>query len=308
MCARKTHHRQRRLTFGCVLVLCLLGAGAGRAQETSKDIRSEEVIKRPARARASKGAVKPRRPVTYQASAPFNPTARSAQGTEVAQVGITVWRLQGSAKSLEQEGAEASPQLLETLGAGAPLAAGDRVRIGIEPLMADGYLYIINREQYADGSFGVARLIFPTLRTRNGDNHVQAHQLIYIPARPSYFKVNPRGAAGKQQVAEVLTVIIAPTPLNLPAPLGDTALTLDTEQVAQWERLWGQPGVRLEMEDGAGRTMAAQQRGTKGFDQEGEEAPLTEDDPLPQTIYRVAVKAGNPLLVTVPLRFKAPAP
>ena len=42
----------------------------------------------------------------------------------------------------------------------------------------DGYLYVINREQYADGTFGRARLIFPTLLTYNGNNRVKPGQPI----------------------------------------------------------------------------------------------------------------------------------
>jgi hypothetical protein len=46
------------------------------------------------------------------------------------------------------------------------IADGDRLYLGIESLTGEflpdkgGYLYVINREQYADGTFGRDHLIF----------------------------------------------------------------------------------------------------------------------------------------------------
>lgn len=90
-------------------------------------------------------------------------------------------------------------------------------------------------------------------------------------------------------------------------PITDKPLALSAEKIKEWERLWGTQSNRLELEGGAGQTTSAkaQTEGSKSLDQEGEEAQLTEDDPLPQTVYRAAIKTGNPLLVTVPLRFRA---
>src|SRR5206468_2537319 len=68
---------------------------------------------------------------------------------------------------------------------------GDRVRVSIESGRR-GYLYLLDREMYADGSTGEPYLIFPTDRLRDGDNRVRAGRVVEVPAlsdSPSYFKM-----------------------------------------------------------------------------------------------------------------------
>lgn len=313
----------KRLRGQCILaiaVLAALGFGPWRtviAQEGSKDIKSGEVMERPASSVAG-GAVnnsaagggkpainRPRRNVTYHSSRPFG-KAPVAPGMEYAAVGVTIWRLQNAdgSKELDQEGQEAQ---LEQVESSAPLGIGSMVRIGIEPLTRDGFLYVIDREQFADGTYGVPRLIFPTLRTRGGNNRVRANELVLIPRPPSYFRINP-SSTGKTQTAEVLAIILSPTPLDLPASLGDKPMTLGEPLFKSWERQWSVPINVLEMNGGAGLTTSvkAQTEGSKSLDQEGDERQqLTQGDPFPQTIYRVAISKGKALLVTAALRFKA---
>jgi hypothetical protein len=47
----------------------------------------------------------------------------------------------------------------------------------------EGYLYVIDREQYEDGTLGEPVQIFPTTRTRGGDNSVKPGSLIEIQDR-----------------------------------------------------------------------------------------------------------------------------
>ena len=61
-----------------------------------------------------------------------------------------------------------------------PLAIGDRVRLTIES-SNNGYLYVIDRELDADGTKSDPYLIFPTARTREGDNAVRGGRLVDIP-------------------------------------------------------------------------------------------------------------------------------
>lgn len=302
---------ERRLHFLLAMlgsIAVMVTAAPGRsvaAQEGTKDIGvmvpSEDVVARPAKSGTRSGN-KPTRPKSasarnYRSPQPFTKQPGASQ-TEYPAVGVTIRRLQipEDAKGMEQEGEEAQ---LEQLATDAPLNIGSRIRIYLEPLVRDGFVYVVDREQFADGTYGVPKLIFPTLRTRQGNNRVRANELIQIPRPPSYFRINP-SSTGKTQVAEVLTIVITPTPLELPAALGDRAMTLNADQVKEWESKWSVPVTPFKMEGGAGQVERA-----KDLDQVGEEAQLTEDDPLPQTVYRVTVKKGNPLLVTVPLRFKA---
>ena len=299
-----------------VIIFCMIGVGcmhpaAAQAQEGSKGIESKEgqkgieskeVVYRPAKAATATHApgTKPRGRVTYRSSKPLSKRPPAA-GTEHVKVGLTIWRVQSDgAKGFDQVGEES--HTLEQVEANTPLSIGSNVRLGIETLTHDGYLYVIDREQFADGAYGPARLIFPTLRTRKGNNRVSVNERILIPRRPSYFRINP-SSTGKPQVAEVLSIIISPTQLQLPAALGDKPLTLSVEQFKDWESKWSAPVSQLEIEGGAGETT-----GAKDLGQVGEESQqLTEDDPLPQTVYRVTVRRGSPLLVTVPLRFEVAA-
>lgn len=302
----------KELRSSMIFAVCALLAGGwstsfAQGQDGSKGIQSVEakdVVERPIKpptvtTTSSKQPVKKmRKHASYRSSKPFS-IAQPAATFEFAKVGVTIWRLQSDgSKDISQVGEEA--QTLEQVEASSELAIGSHVRIGIEPLARAGYLYIIDREQFADGSFGTAHLIFPTLRTRKGNNLVHAFERVLIPTRPSYFRINP-SSTGKTQVAEVLTIIISPTELELPDALSDKPMTLSVEQVNEWETKWSSPVVELEMVGGAGETT-----GAKDIGQVGEESQqLTADDPYPQTVYRATIKRGGAMLVTVPLRFEA---
>jgi hypothetical protein len=73
--------------------------------------------------------------------------------------------------------------------------------------------------------------------------------------------------------------------------------------VQQWEQQWGANTETLDLAGGAGKTWtkAEQEASASGL------RYLTQDDPIPQTIYRVAVKPGAPLLVKVGLRYSQAA-
>lgn len=195
-----------------------------------------------------------------------------------------------------QKQSEWTPERIE---ADTPLNIGDRVRLTIES-PRPGFLYIIDREQYADGSFGEPMLIFPTTQTRGGDNRVSPGKLIDIPAQEdqySYFTAQP-GGPRRDQVAEVLTIILVSQ--ALPLQISNQPLKLSDTQVNGWEKLWGGTAERLELVGGAGRTWTNEEKlagAEKG-------RQLTQGGPPPQTVYRVAKKAGGPLLVTVPLKYQ----
>ncbi|HYW73701.1 MAG TPA: DUF4384 domain-containing protein, partial [Pyrinomonadaceae bacterium] len=217
----------------------------------------------------------------------------------------TVWRLRPSRENdqggrvMVMDGLKQAQYTPERIEASTPLAIGDRVRITVES-PRPGFLYIIDREQYADGSLGEPMLIFPTLKTRGGDNRVLPGKLIDIPAQEdqySYFTAQPAGSR-RDQVAEVLTVILAPAPLAL--KIGDQPLKILPTQILEWEKLWGGISETLELVGGAGRTWTNEEKAASAAN--GRQ--LTQAGPPPQTVYRVAArKSGGPLLVIVPLRY-----
>jgi hypothetical protein len=77
-----------------------------------------------------------------------------------------------------------------------------------------GYLYVVDQEIYADGSKSEPSLIFPTTRTRSGDNSVKAGRVIEIPAQddaPPYFTLKRTRA---DHVGENVIVLVTPTPIE----------------------------------------------------------------------------------------------
>jgi hypothetical protein len=242
------------------------------------------------------------RAAIYRRTGPLR--GRISTRIQFEEVGVTVWRLRPSrssdegARVLVQEGLKQAEWTPERIEADTPLNIGDRVRLTVES-PRPGFLYIIDREQYADGSFGEPMLIFPTLRTRGGDNRVEPGRLIDIPAQEdqySYFTAQPAGDR-RDQTAEVLTIILVPQPL--PLQIAAQPLKMAETEVNGWEKLWGGVAERLELVGGAGRVWTMEEKAAGA----ALGRQLTQTGPPPQTVYRVARKAGGPLLVTVPLRY-----
>jgi len=306
-------NKSMKLTFK-TLLLILLGAGfqtaLAQTPASQDDASRQIVLDRFNKARPSSTATgatggKPnatvaRRPVYRRTGSLRTPGSR--QRTPVEEIGVTVWRLRPARSSdeggrlLGLDGAQQTQFTPERIEADTPLNIGDRVRITVES-PRQGFLYIIDREQYADGTLGEAMLIFPTRHTRGGDNRVEPGKLIDIPAQEdqySYFTAQP---GRSDQVAEVLTIIVVPQ--ALPLQIGDRPLRISAQELAGWEKLWGGEAERLELVGGAGRTWTNEEKlaGAANGRQ------LTQGDPPPQTVYRVARRTGGPFLVTVPLRY-----
>jgi hypothetical protein len=296
-----------QLLFLVGLFVCVVASGVVAAQEEegSKGIKAEVFIgNRPEP--TAKRPVASKKP-TYRSSRVVS-SAGPPPGKVFAQVGVTIWRFRPSTSAdktkelVEEEDAQPTQWSLERIAEGTLLAPGQKVRLGIESLSRDGYLYVIDREQYADGSFGDARLIFPTKRTPEGANSVKAGKIIYIPGAPRYFRIKP-SQTSKGHVAEVLTVLVSPKPLVDAAQLSLTPLVIEHAQLETWEKEWGVAPIKFEMEGGAGQTMSEKEQAA-GLDK----IELTQNEPVPQTIYRIAIKPEDTLLVTVPLRFTQPKP
>lgn len=307
-----------RLLFSSASV-CLLFAGSATAQppqnqdeESSRQIVLDRFNKaRPASdASAAMGggsstkAATMKPPVYRRMGSTRISTRRGARPPATEEIGITVWRLRPArdndqgGRVVVKDGLKQTEYTPERIESETPLSVGDRVRITVES-PRPGFLYIIDREQYADGSLGEPVLIFPTLHTRNGDNRVMPGRLIDIPAQEdqySYFTAQPAGTR-RDQVAELLTVILVPQPLSL--EIGSQPLKLAPKQVSDWERLYGGTAETLELVGGAGRTWTNEEK-LAGM---ANGRQLTQGGPPPQTVYRVARRRGGPLLVTVPLRY-----
>src|ERR1044072_6024418 len=146
----------------------------------SRAIIPEEFVKaRPAKSKASvKRAV-------YR-NATGKPASKSASAADsFTQLGLTIWRLRQAAATdtgtriIVQGESQTTEWMPERIEATTPLRIGERIRFSFESPQT-GYLYVIDREQYANGTLGDPYLVFPTTRTRNGDNQVTAGRLIEI--------------------------------------------------------------------------------------------------------------------------------
>jgi hypothetical protein len=313
--------------LGLITLALLLTASALPAQEQeegSKGIKSEEVVPR---AKGGSGNPKSRaaRPSQTYTSNIKRSKARPQKGEEDLRLGLTIFRYEpgGSVyragdegtKDILMEGTEEAPtppkELADWKGADwtrarpdEQFAVGQAVRLHFEPLTKAGYLYIVHQELYADGGAGPARLIFPTLRTRNGNNLVEPEASLWIPRAPAYFRIKP-SASNKTHVGELLTVVLRAEAPNeiLRQPLKDRPLMLGAEVLQRLFTGAKEAAIRMNLDRGEGKKQTTRET-SKDIVMEGDEA-LMEDDPLPQTIYETRRKEGQPVIFRIPLRFKA---
>jgi hypothetical protein len=185
----------------------------------------------------------------------------------------------------------------ERVGTGEPLREGERIQITVEAPRS-GYLYVFDREVYADRSLGDPYLIFPTTAIRGGDNLVRAGRVIEIPSsedKPPFYTIQ---RSRPDYDGELLTVLITDAPLD-ELSLGPGALKLPQQQVESYEKKWGADVDNIELVGGPGTPMTgAEKQAAQG------KQMLTRSDPMPQSIYRVRSKPGAPLLLSVFLRIK----
>ena len=286
----------------CTLALCAVSLVA--AQGT----RDEETTRKLWDTAFNAAARKSRRPGRNTSRGSYRvatPRVSPVGVTGDSVVGVTVWRLRPSSGADEgerlivHEGSDAAAWIPERMPGNAGLAEGDRVRLSIEAART-GYLYVINREQYADGTLGEPYLIFPTTRTLGGDNRVRAGRLVDLPAQedsPPFFTLKRSRA---DQVGELLSVIVAPAPLD-ELQIGAQAQRVSAERLSRWEQSWGMQTGRMELSDGPGQRWTKEEREAGA----GSGRLLKASAPGPQTLYyRPGVKPDEPLLIKVQLQYR----
>jgi hypothetical protein len=280
--------------FSFILVSLLAGgvqqATSIRAQdEDQRDIISEDFLKN---RRATKRRKPPERSYT-QASIDTDQSNKSR-----LKIGVTIWRLEPVATGVspdQRSVVEVDRNLLEWIPkrveANAPFSKGESLRLSIESPRG-GYLYVVNRDWLADGSYGETNLIFPT---KGDDNRLRVGKLIDIPRQGEMpFKATPK----PNQSSELLTFIV--TSLPLPLQLSKEPLAISKTQLSEWEEKWGAKADRYEMNGGAGQARTIEeQRAASPTDIR----QLTREDPLPQTIYSLVPKNRNALLFNVVLSY-----
>src|ERR1051325_6372288 len=275
-----------------LLVLIVVSVLAQQPQEATRKLWDTAFI---APASSKKTTVRRR---VYRIATPNVPVNDVAPETVV---GVTLWRLRpanrtdsGERLIVHDENA-ASEWLPERISATTRLVQGDRLRMSVETVRS-GYLYVIDREQYADGTLGEPYLIFPTTRTSGGDNKVAVGRLLEIPAQddsPPFFTMRKSRA---DHVAEVLSVLVTPEPLE-GVQITDKAQKLTEAQLASWEKDWGGNVGRLEMTT-QGQTWTKEEK-------DANTRALTAGAPAPQLLfYRPSVKPTEPMFVKLRLNYR----
>ncbi len=183
----------RRILMASTMVLCLacwlaVLAQQPQEQETTRHLWDTAYIDQGNKAATRKPARR-----SYRVVTPHVPVVGVAPDTVI---GVTLWRLRPSRKAdtgeriITHDGPESMEWLPERVASNGRLAEGDRIRMSIEAART-GYLYVVAQEQYADGSKGEPYLIFPTTRTRSGDNSVSAGRVIENPRRMTVRLTSP---------------------------------------------------------------------------------------------------------------------
>ncbi|MCM3874318.1 MAG: DUF4384 domain-containing protein [Pyrinomonadaceae bacterium] len=283
------------------MILCAVGPLAAAAQQPQEDA-TRQLWDTAFINQGNKGA-KARKPAkrNYRVVTPQVPITGVAADTVI---GVTLWRLRPSRPAdrgeriITHDGPDSVEWLPERVSSGGRLSEGDRIRVSIEAART-GYLYVVNQEQYADGSKGEPYLIFPTTRTRGGDNSVKAGRVVEIPSQddgPPYFTLK---RSRVDHVGEDVIVLVTPTPIDGLA-ITEKAQRLSDETLALWEKSWGAQTGRLEMANGEGKPWTRLEK-EAGADST---RSLKEDEPAPQTIYyRPGASSSVPVLVKVELQY-----
>ncbi|MBS1794516.1 MAG: DUF4384 domain-containing protein [Acidobacteria bacterium] len=265
---------------------------------TASQKKNIAVISSPRRKYSLVKRIPPKIKATARVSSPVPKTTVRSE-----QLGVTFWRLRPVAPDDGQVplfpvriGEKREDWTAERVNSTTVFKTGDRVRFTIESSRA-GYLYIVNREYYADGTTGPASLIFPTLRTRGGDNRVAAGSLVDIPSLVDsvpYFTIKPKR---DDYAGEELLVLI--TKDKLPLEIGLKPLGLDVPKLDKWAADWGSTVDIYDAEDGEGVTMTDAEMNAS----QTTSRALEQEEPLPQTIYKVRISSDLPLLI--PFRMAA---
>ena len=245
---------------------------------------------------------------TETAKQPVMPTPKKGPGpavkpgpSEPALIGITIWRLRPSGaadppsvRAIVHEKAN-QPHTPVRVSSQTRFVEGDHLRLTIESGRT-GYLYVVSRERYRDGSTGAQQMIFPTTRLHGGDNRVRAGFPVEIPSGsddPSYFTLR---RSRPDHAGDEVLFIVAPAPIE-GITAGPDPVELRDSLVESWQKKWVTKVQSIESPASQQQPLTAAE--VKLF-RAG--SAFKETDPLPQTLYRVEGQPDQPLLIAVQLK------
>jgi hypothetical protein len=274
---------KKRIVTRIVLLILAVSLPLVAHPQQDRSITSDDFTNTRPKSKRRTGA--PEKPKTYiRASPPLaKPLDKSSPTT--LKVGVTIWKVE------RVNDGQSMREFARRVEAGTKFHEGDLLRLSIESPRT-GFLYVVDRDWFTDGSSGETKLIFPLL---GEDNELQAGKLIDIPAaHDTPFKTSPKA----NQAGEMLTIIVTSAPLSL--PLSKDFLTVSKAQLGEWETKWSGMTERFEMNGGVGltRTLEEQEAASPTGSRQ-----LTRDDPSPQTIYYLSPRSRNGLLFNLLLSY-----
>lgn len=235
------------------------------------------------------------------------PEGPPPSGREYVRIGVTIWRLSPGQCPIQNCPLPAGngKGLVDTatrIEDNSPLSTGERVRLGLESLSHGGFVYIIDREQFADGTLGDAYLLFPTRNINDGKHWAQPGLQIQLPRADGCFCVKSRNPQ-KLLVADNLIVIVSPTQLLGLSETGEKEIPVPAK-LASYVRLAEQARTyRGSLQGGGGLAQTPQEvrAGAKGlFDTQ---PVLTQSDLPPQNFYQSVIPLGASAVFTFSLRY-----
>lgn len=292
------------LSFLLIVSEPVQSQSAPQSQDTSREIVAEDFTKNRPKSKQKNPA--PQKQRVYRLAS-GQPILTEKPASSKGQIGVTIWHLRvpkqvDTGARLLLSGDERKEFVAQRATTDSPLQPGARVRLSIESAR-NGYLYVIDREIFSDGSKGPANLIFPRRNMRGGDNKVRPGQLIDIPGQsddPNYFTASP---SRRDQIGELISVLVTAKALDL--EVGTVRSTIQASDLAEWERKWGGEVQKFEMVGGAGQQWTSEEKEAAAA---ASGRRLTQDEPPPQTVFRVPDGSNDGLLVSVTLRYLKPRP
>jgi len=320
----------RKLTFVISLVLLCFGVAPAQDGPTSRSVTSNDfAAQRPQRPRVQgrpQVRVTPRKYTLTRTEKniarwkkPKKPVAPPAPNSpiKVTEIGVTMWKVRppksrevGKQLPCKDETGTTRMCIAERVPTDTAFKLGDKVRFAIESSDA-GYLYIIDRETFSDGTFGDPILLFP--ESGQDDNQIGPGMLFDLPDQreedpPPYFLFK-RGSKGSAVLTgDVLTVVISPKPLSFDVDqsgkIKDDDALVAMESVAEVEifnrtdkadRIFS----NVEAEAACGpktRSLAREKSSSRPCTRQ-----LFREESAPQALYRVKGQAGQPAVAFVRL-------
>jgi len=232
---------------------------------------------------------------------------------EGVDVGVTFWRLREVrkvddpavveptriVKRVKGKPVEVDKAIPERAHSEAAWSDGEKFRLSIE-IPFECFVYILNQERYADGSLSEPYLVFPSKEDLARNAKAISGKLVYFPNQQDCFEIASLAESGRTKIEEVFTILLSPNTMQELPPLAEQEEKRSVDPVL-FERLlsdWRARTWRFENRGALGTsiTRVEKKSGT------GDAEVLTDRDPEPQTVYHVARKRGDSLVITVPIR------